>query len=333
MNSQNLSRKLMLTLVIVGVGSASVHAQGESRSGSPGRGFPSAEETFRRMDRNGNNAIDPEEWETLPAPIRRAYEDLADLSRPMEYDDFVDLAQRMREQMMSRFGGGRDFGRGGRSRDEFNAEPPIEEGEAPPRRSRRRFSGGEDSGSGREGNSSDESSAESGGKKTEKSPPKASKPRPSINVKLPEQYRAYDKDRDGQIGLYEWSRSDYPGFRKLDRNGDGFLTPHELIRAAAVTAAAASVAPAAAPRAAGNSSGNQTATVAPASTAVAPKNPAETAFNLIDKDKDGSLSEVEWGKSILASKKFKDAGIEVRFPISRVRFYEQYPLAYPPKGN
>lgn len=45
---------------------------------------------------------------------------------------------------------------------------------------------------------------------------------------LPKEYEARDKNGDGQIGLYEWDRSKYSEFAKLDKNGDGFLTPAEL---------------------------------------------------------------------------------------------------------
>ena len=45
---------------------------------------------------------------------------------------------------------------------------------------------------------------------------------------LPAEYQSLDKDGDGQIGLYEWARSRYAEFKKLDKNHDGFLTPKEL---------------------------------------------------------------------------------------------------------
>lgn len=45
---------------------------------------------------------------------------------------------------------------------------------------------------------------------------------------LPKEYEARDKNGDGQIGLYEWDRAKYSEFVKLDKNGDGFLTPAEL---------------------------------------------------------------------------------------------------------
>ncbi len=47
-------------------------------------------------------------------------------------------------------------------------------------------------------------------------------------VRLPEQYASYDKDNDGQIGLYEWPRRRLAEFLKLDQNDDGFLTIKEL---------------------------------------------------------------------------------------------------------
>ena len=47
---------------------------------------------------------------------------------------------------------------------------------------------------------------------------------------LPERYRKYDTDHDGQIGLYEWKAAGLPidEFVAKDLNGDGFLTPDEL---------------------------------------------------------------------------------------------------------
>ena len=47
-------------------------------------------------------------------------------------------------------------------------------------------------------------------------------------VELPDDYRKYDKDGDGQVGLYEWPKNRIAEFLALDKNGDGFLTVEEL---------------------------------------------------------------------------------------------------------
>ena len=38
---------------------------------------------------------------------------------------------------------------------------------------------------------------------------------------LPKEYEARDKNGDGQIGLYEWDRSKYAEFAKLDKTATG----------------------------------------------------------------------------------------------------------------
>jgi hypothetical protein len=45
-------------------------------------------------------------------------------------------------------------------------------------------------------------------------------------------FRQLDVDRDGQVGLYEWKASGRPisEFDKRDLNGDGFITPEEVLK-------------------------------------------------------------------------------------------------------
>jgi Ca2+-binding EF-hand superfamily protein len=49
---------------------------------------------------------------------------------------------------------------------------------------------------------------------------------------LPDWFVKLDSDGDGQIGLYEWKTSSRPlaEFSDIDRNGDGLITPDEMLR-------------------------------------------------------------------------------------------------------
>lgn len=152
---------------------------------------------------------------------------------------------------------------------------------------------------------------------------------------LPAQYAARDANRDGQIGLYEWSKTDISTFNSLDANRDGFLVPAELVNPAkpgmtvavaspsapAVTGAATVAAPA---------SSAPAKPLAPAGPPVDPKTAAaESAFDFLDKEdasgkKDGLLSAEEWERSRNARKLFTDAKVEVQIPLSKAKFVENY---------
>jgi hypothetical protein len=61
-------------------------------------------------------------------------------------------------------------------------------------------------------------------------PPRAP-PAADLHPKLPPWFREYDSDGDGQVSLYEWRAAGQPiaKFLALDDNGDGFLTPDEVL--------------------------------------------------------------------------------------------------------
>jgi Ca2+-binding EF-hand superfamily protein len=61
-------------------------------------------------------------------------------------------------------------------------------------------------------------------------PPRAP-PAADLHPKLPPWFREYDSDGDGQVSLYEWRAAGQPidKFLAMDFNGDGFLTPDEVL--------------------------------------------------------------------------------------------------------
>jgi len=163
-------------------------------------------------------------------------------------------------------------------------------------------------------------------------------PRPRVRwpraLKLPDQYRSRDLDKDGQIGMYEWPKSDYATFRRLDLNHDGFLTPQELTPTASNKPAAPPVAVTQYPPDAAAAEVRTSNTAEPAAAGSAVSSPAPAAgqrseaerfFELMDKDKNDKVTEDEFKKSFLMSKKFSDAGISLSFPVTREEFIRQYP--------
>lgn len=164
-------------------------------------------------------------------------------------------------------------------------------------------------------------------------PPRVKK---KVTVKLPDQYRSKDADRDGQIGLYEWPRSDYAGFQRLDLNGDGFLTPQELVNGPSKRKSGESRSFASSRGAGGRGMGGPPRGFGSAPQSSASSEPpvisksnveAERFFDLFDKDKNGKLTEDEFKKSSLLTKKFTDAGVALSFPVGKEEFARLYPAA------
>jgi len=164
-------------------------------------------------------------------------------------------------------------------------------------------------------------------------PPRIKK---KVTVKLPDQYRSKDADRDGQIGLYEWPRSDYAGFQRLDLNGDGFLTPQELVNGPSKRKSGDSRSYAASRGPGGRGMGGPARGFGPPPQSSSSSEPpvisksnveAERFFDLFDKDKNGKLTEDEFKKSSLLTKKFTDAGVALSFPLGKDEFSRLYPAA------
>jgi hypothetical protein len=316
-----LSQLVIAVLVAIG-GAGAAQAQGPGGGGPFGGRIPSPEESFRSMDRNDNDQIDPEEWDALPPFVRGIWErEGVDLNSPLSYDDFIDRSRAMLERMQS--GGGFRGGPPGMGGGPGGGRGDGDRGRGGPR-------GGFGGGPGSNGDDDPPGSAPAGDSKGTKS---QSKPKVRLTLKLPDSYRSKDKDSDGQIGLYEWPKNDYAGFKRLDHNGDGFLTPQELARGPRSVAVASS-GPSSRGGGKSDSGGSSAAPAAdstPAASSSAPKSPGEKAFDLLDKDKNTTISEEEWKKSLLVGPAFKKAGIGVSFPLPRGEFLRLYPQAFPPK--
>lgn len=72
-------------------------------------------------------------------------------------------------------------------------------------------------------------------RKAEEAPPERERPDVfffgNLPEDLPDWFTEFDTDRDGQIGLYEWvdQEGDPEEFEAMDANGDGFVTPREML--------------------------------------------------------------------------------------------------------
>lgn len=320
----------------------SASAQGFRGGGDGGgRGFgggtpPSPEDMFRRMDRNQNGQLDPDEIGFMRDMYSRAG---IDVSRPISLQEFTQASTKIREQFeqaRSSGGGAPSFGGGGPPSFGGGGPPSFGGGERRSEESTDRDSRREDRDrrSDRDGDRSRDSSSSS------KSSKKVVKPKERVTKVLPEDYRSKDKNGDGQIGLYEWDRSAFAKFYELDRNGDGLLTADELIAATKKTTSGSKSSGSKSSTATPSGSGfPNTATAATTSSdaakpgvatspavaiATTPTTPAMKVFIGLDSDNDGKLTEEEWKRSRTARAKFEKAGIAISFPIQQAQFVELY---------
>lgn len=362
--------QLILAVALVGFSADLAHAQfgGDSRT----RGF------FSFIDKNKNGVIESSEFDQMPGRLKESLESAGvDTRRSMSQQEFENVMPKLMERMRSQRGssGGDDRRRSGFSRGSggFGGPPrgsfsrPDDRGDRDdrdsrdsrggfdPRSSRGRYGsfdsdrgpGSPDDGrrdSGRS-SSSNRSSSRSGNQEPSKSA--------RTTVDLNQEYVPHDADQDGQVGLYEWRKSN-PGklseFFTMDLNGDGFLTPREIAlskagktqRSAAsfmyalgtgqqTPASPASPAPQSEvkPQAPQPVASSQVSAPAAESKPPTPStdpvvNQANYFFKLLDRDKDGSVSAEEWKKSRSMRRLFEQENIDLTVTMSQDQFVKHY---------
>jgi len=273
------------------------------------RGPPPPDRIFSFLDRNGSGTIEPDEIGRIPAPMREwLSRSGTDLSQPIPRDRFLTIAPQMMQAIRS--------GRSSSRRLPGNNPPSSSAG---PSKSR-------------SGKANGYQPVVTGSEP---------KPRSRVTVSLPDQYRERDQDDDGQIGLYEWkqwNRAALAGFFILDRNSDGFLTPRELVLSEGDDSKESTKTSTKPPRLvvvkrSGNSgrsgetgaSGRRVVSSGQSSVEESPETRrARYYFSLMDKNRDGSMTDDEWAQSRRIRPLFERAGIDISKPMSMQQFVENY---------
>lgn len=286
---------------------------------------PSPDRFLRILDRNENGQVDPDEWERFPPLRDYAQSQGIDLTQPVSENDVT----RISERWQSRSSGGSE----GESRDEDND---------------------------RDGDRRDEESR-SPAPSPATGPAPAANPnskvvraaarnRPALVIALPDEYKSRDTNGDGQIGLYEWPRTDFATFRKLDVNGDGFITPRELTSPTTTTVAVNLTTPGSnAPSfggppgsggpqgfgrdRGGREGGREGRRSFGFGMGSDPAARAEMTFNMLDRNRDGSVNPDEFSRSRSIRPMFERASIDVSKSMTKADFIANFAKASATPGQ
>lgn len=204
---QNHTRAIFATLML-SICCGVSHAQQRDDGG--------AERFFGFMDRNRDGRLDAEELQRMPQNFRDSLaRQRVDLNRGLSRDEFLRVMPRAMEEARSQREGDRGRDEGRRREDDRSRDDERRREEE-----RRRAE---------EQNRGRPEQARTAEQKVEYYTPRKITP---ITIALPNQFSAGDTDGDGQIGYYEWKQwkpEAREEFELRDRNGDGFLTPAELL--------------------------------------------------------------------------------------------------------
>ena len=257
------------------------------------------DKVFKYYDRNRNGKLDYEDYGRMQDSFKQAIRAARlDLRNGVDYQTFLRAWPKMQGEMRAQRD--RDASRGDRGRDDRREEYRRPESKAPQ-------------------------------KPKTKRPPKR-KPQPRLTVDLPTKFSEVDKNKDGQIGLYEWDRAKFKEFFALDQNNDGFLTPRELtagnpvapsprtrVASTSRTSSTPSAKPAEAPKA---SSG--TITPAKFDPESSDGRRASYVFRSLDRNKDGTLTEEEWQRSQSTRRDFERKNVKPPLPAKLEQFAGLY---------
>lgn len=330
-----MKRLAVLTAILVLAQAGATFAQG-----------PSPDRFFGFMDRNKDGRIDGDEMERMPSSVKDAMKNMrVDTRRGISQQQFADIFPKLMEQMRAARERGDSYGgapsrgssgsdRGGSSYSRGGYDRGSSDRGSYDRGSSDRGSYDRGSSSRSGSDRSRSSSSDRYGRSSSRTPAKKEKQR--ITVPLPSSYTEIDKNKDGQISLFEWDRAKFNEFFSKDSNGDGILTPRELSTPAATTTTTASSRTTSTRSSTSYSPAARSAVIkAPASASSSSSGPvqavefdekssegrwAKYVFTSLDRNKDGSLTAEEWNRSQRTRRSFEKHGVSPSFPTDQKKF-------------